>query len=178
MKKDMEEIIEIPEGIEVSIEPKRIGLKKGQEGVYREYFGFKINKEGNLLKLGAKKATKKEKKLIKTIKAHIKNIIRGFDKKFSYKLKICSVHFPMSVAVDKTKKEVLIKNFLGEVKPRIAKILDGVDVKVDKDVITVESYETEAAGQTSANIERAVRINNRDRRVFQDGIFITDKPEY
>lgn len=178
MRKEIIEKIEIPAGIEVEIANGIIKIKKNGKEAEREYSGFDAKKEDNLIILGGKKATKKEKKLIKTIKAHIKNIILGFEKNFSYKLRICAVHFPMNVSVDKSKHEVIIKNFLGEVKPRVAKIVSGAEVKVDKENIIVESSNNEAAGQTAANIENSCKINNRDRRVFQDGIYITDKPEY
>ena len=72
-------------------------------------------------------------------------------------------------------REVLIKNFLGEKTPRKIKLKNEVDVKVDKDVITINSIGKELAGQTAANFETATRIRNRDKRVFQDGIFIINK---
>ena len=44
------------------------------------------------------------------------------------------------------------------------------------DTITVESINIEHAGQTAANIESATKIKGRDRHVFQDGCYITSKP--
>lgn len=172
------EKIEIPAGIEAEVDGNMVKIRKGNREMKREYSGFVLKKEGDSLVLSCKKATKNEKKMMQTIKAHIKNMILGLDKNFVYKLKVCAVHFPMAVSIDKSKKELVIKNFLGEVKPRTAKILEGAEVKIDKDVISVEGYNNEIAGQTAANIESATRVRNRDRRVFQDGIFITDKPEY
>jgi len=86
------------------------------------------------------------------------------------------VHFPMNVSVDKTNHVLVINNFLGEKKERRAKILPNTDVKIEGDIVTVESPDIEAAGQTAANMEVTTHIRNRDRRVFQDGIWITEKP--
>lgn len=178
MKKDITETIEIPSGIELLVEGDMLTLKKGGEESKRiltKQLGSKIimKKEGSKIIFEAVKATKRELKIIKTLKAHIKNMIQGFDKKFVYKLKVCSVHFPISVS--KEGRTVLIKNFLGENKLRKAEILENVDVKIEKDIIKVESSNKEMAGQTTANIEKATKVRARDRRVFQDGIFITEK---
>lgn len=48
-------------------------------------------------------------------------------------------------------------------------------MKIEKDVIKIESFNKEAAGQTAANIEKTTMVRAKDRRVFQDGIFITEK---
>ena len=69
-----------------------------------------------------------------------------------------------------------VNNYFGERVPRTAKILNNVDVKVsNKTEITVTGIDKEAVGQTAANIERCTTVKNRDRRVFQDGIYLLNK---
>jgi len=172
VRKKVLEIIEIPEGIEVEIKDRVIKVSKNSEKLERK-IEYNVRKENNKLILECENATKREKKLIKTTAAHIRNLIEGLEKKFVYKLQICSVHFPMNVSV--SGNELIIKNFLGETKERKAKILDGVEVTIEGDIISVKSGDKEKAGQTAANIEQATRIKNRDRRIFQDGIFIIEK---
>ena len=109
-----------------------------------------------------------------TLAAHINNMIKGVQHKFEYKLKVCFSHFPITIEIKEN--EANIKNFLGEKTPRKAKILDDVEVKIDKDIVEIISNNRESAGQTAANFEKATWIRMRDRRIFQDGIFITHKP--
>ena len=52
----------------------------------------------------------------------------------------------------------------------------GVEVKVDKENIEIKSDNIERAGQSAANIEKGTKVRNKDRRIYQDGIFITEKP--
>lgn len=176
MKKEIKEIVKIPEGIELEVKDRVITMKKGGQEVAKKVSNeFEIKKEAGNLVLFHSQATKKEKKLIKTAAAHLRSAIEGLNEKYLYQLKVCFVHFPISVELQG--KEILIKNFLGERVPRKAKILDDVEVKIDKDMITITSHNKEKAGQTAANIEKATRIRYRDRRVFQDGIFIVNKPK-
>jgi large subunit ribosomal protein L6 len=80
----------------------------------------------------------------------------------------------MILKLDKNK--LIISNFLGEKVSRHATILPNVDVQIKGAKITITSNDKEAAGQTAANIEKASIVRNRDRRVFQDGIYIIEKP--
>jgi large subunit ribosomal protein L6 len=129
--------------------------------------------EGSEIILSAE-GNKNDYKTIKSYVAHIKNMFHGLSENFVYKLEICNVHFPMTAKVEGSR--LVITNFLGEKTPRIANLVPGVEVKVQGNIILVSSPDRELAGQTAANIEKITIITKRDRRVFQDGIFITEKP--
>lgn len=178
MKVDIEERIKIPENIEVEVKGGKINIKSEKGVLERSLFypGVKISKQDDSIILKAVKASKNEKRLLNTFKAHIKNMIKGLEEEYDYKLKICSSHFPMNVSVDGN--FVIVKNFLGEKAPRKAKIIEGTNVDVDGDEITVRGSDKEKVGQTAANIEASTRITGRDRRVFADGIFITKKVKW
>lgn len=176
MKKEFIQKVKIPEGIEVEVSNGDKITVKGPQG--ESFKEFKIDnlifeKTGDEVIIGNKKATKNEKKMINTIKAHVQNMLKGAQNKFEYKLKICYNHFPFTVEIKGN--DALVKNFLGEKIPRKVKIPEGVEVKIDKEIITIRSHNKELAGQAAANFETATRIRLRDRRVFQDGIFITSK---
>lgn len=170
----MEEI-NIPENLEIDISGSLIKIKSSQGSNERRFVNpkIKIKKENNKVILSSSSHTKKEKRILKTYKAHINNLINGVVNPYIYTLKICSGHFPMNVSVSNDK--IIIKNFFAEKIPREAKILPNVDVKISGDIITVKSVDKEAAGQTASNIEQACRITDKDRRIFMDGIYITSK---
>jgi large subunit ribosomal protein L6 len=175
MKKEIIHEIEIPETVNVEIDGSLLKINGPEGEISREFKTNKLifEKKDNKIIIGNKKATKNEKKMINTIKSHIDNMIEGVQKKFEYKLKICYNHFPFTVEIKGN--EGLIKNFLGEKIPRKVKIPTGAEVNIEKDIIKIKSYNKELAGQTAANFETATRIRLRDRRVFQDGIFIIEK---
>ncbi|MGY4884222.1 MAG: 50S ribosomal protein L6 [Nanobdellota archaeon] len=175
MKKLFEQEIEIPEGVEIKKEGKKL-IVKGPEGEVSKEFNFgKIkyeNKDGKI-SISHPSSTRNNKRMINTIYSHIKNMIRGVKKKYEYKLKICASHFPINVEIKG--REALIKNFLGEKTPRKCYVPEGVEVQVNKEIITIKSPNKELGGQAAANFEITTRVMNRDRRVFQDGIYIINK---
>ncbi|MBR9705522.1 50S ribosomal protein L6 [Candidatus Pacearchaeota archaeon] len=176
-QKDLREEIEVPEGMSARIEDNVLIIKKDSEELIRKINAKVATKvEGNKIILEAKQATKNKKKMFGTMKAHIKNMITGLSEKFKYKLEVANVHFPMNVSLDKEANILVVKNFLGERKDRRIKLVDGVEVKIDKNVIEIIGSDIEKAGQCAANIEKGTKVRNKDRRIFQDGIFIVDKP--
>ncbi|MBN2111521.1 50S ribosomal protein L6 [Candidatus Woesearchaeota archaeon] len=171
----MNEEVEVPKGVEVKLEKGLITVK-GAKGECKRVFAdpkvtIKVEKESVVV--SAKSTTKREKTKVGSYAAHVKNMIKGASQGHVYKLKICSGHFPMNVAV--TGKDFIVKNFLGEKHPRILKLKEGVKVTIDGEIITVEGCNKELAGQVAADIESLTRITNRDLRVFQDGIYMTNK---
>ncbi len=175
MKKNLSRTIELPEGFSAKMENDILTIKGNNQEASREFLLNRISLvvKDSKIELSAEKATKRESTMMGTSWAHINNIIKGLGEGFTYKLEICNGHFPMNVKKEGNK--VVIKSFLGETTKRIAKILPKVEVEINGNKITVKSSNIESAGQTAANLEKATRLNNKDRRIFQDGIFITEK---
>ncbi|MBW2993006.1 50S ribosomal protein L6 [Candidatus Woesearchaeota archaeon] len=172
MKESIKETIEIPEGIEVKIAEGVIHAKGNKGELSRKLIHpmIMIEIKENKIILSAENATKREKTMIGTFKAHIKNILNGVNEGHVYKLKICSGHFPMNVSV--SGNEFVIKNFMGETIPRRYIIKEGVTVKVEGSDVVVEGVDKELAGQTASSIEKLTKRPNFDNRIFQDGIHI------
>lgn len=169
------EKVKIPEGCNAEFKDYKIIIKGSQGEVSRAVTTprIKVKLENNSILLEAEKPSKREKMLLNTYKAHIKNMFKGVKEKHIYKLKICSGHFPMTVT---SKNNIFeIKNFLGEKVPRRLVLKPGPEVSIEGDVITVTSNSKELAGQTASLIEKLTRRPGFDKRVFQDGIYITEK---
>ncbi|MFT4325881.1 MAG: 50S ribosomal protein L6 [Candidatus Woesearchaeota archaeon] len=167
--------IELPEGVTVSFADKILSVKGPKGELSRQLYSPAISftVDNGVLSVSSKNVGKKEKMLFGTFTAHAKNMVKGVTEGFTYKLKICSGHFPMSVKVQGN--TVSLSNYLGEKVPRLLSIKDGVSVKVEGDIITVEAIDKELAGTVASDIEILARLPDKDRRIYQDGIFITNK---
>ena len=175
MKKPLYQEVEIPEGVEVTLKDNSVTVK-GPEGENKRELNtgkLKITMKDGKIKIGHEKSSKKEKKQMNTIAAHLRNLILGVTNKFEYKLKICFSHFPFTVKQEGAK--ITIKNFLGEKIDRETTLPENVEMKIDKEFIEISSTDKEKAGQAAANLERITKIKGRDIRIFQDGIYIVNK---
>jgi large subunit ribosomal protein L6 len=174
-----ESLVEVPVPGDVTVSyADRILTVKGPKGTLTRTFSHpRLEMEltgGNIISR-CSLPRKKEKALVGTWASHAQNMITGVTEGFEYQMKIVYAHFPVKVTVDKKASILSVSNFMGEKSDRKAKILEGVNVKVDGDQVILTGINREHLGQSAANIERSTRIRGFDSRVFQDGIYITKK---
>ncbi len=169
------ETVPFIEGVSATIADNIITVKGAKGEVVKSFLHPRIDVSisADGVTFAVQKYSKSEKKIVNTFIAHLKNMFRGSMEGHTYKLKICSGHFPMNVSIKG--KEMEVKNFIGEAVPRKLSFRDDVEVKMDGDVITVTGLNKELTGQTAASIEKLTRRNGFDRRIFQDGIYIIEK---
>ena len=109
-----------------------------------------------------------------TFESHVSNMVHGVTEGWEYTMEVYYAHFPMQVTVDGD--EVVIENFLGEKAARRAPIRGDTDVQVDGETVRLSGSDKEAVGQTAADIEQLTKVTDKDTRVFQDGVYIVEKP--
>jgi len=116
----------------------------------------------------------KTKSTMGTFESHIRNMFHGVTEGWEYEMEVFYSHFPMQVDVEG--KEVVIENFLGEKAARRTEIHGDTEVEISEEQVTLSGPDIEDVGQTAADIEQLTRVKDKDVRVFQDGVYITQKP--
>tara|TARA_B110001452_G_scaffold85097_1_gene69541 strand:+ start:3760 stop:4299 length:540 start_codon:yes stop_codon:yes gene_type:complete len=172
----IEHRVELIDGVSATVDGDLITITGPKGTLSREFSSPRhdIFDEGTSLLVRIDLPRRKERALAGTWKAHLNNMIKGVTEGFTYTLKALYSHFPMTLAVKG--KHFVVNNYFGERVPRTSDILNGVQVKVqNKTEVVVSGIDKEAVGQTAANIERSTTIKKRDRRVFQDGIYLIEK---
>ena len=165
----------MPAGVSASMQGSVLTVKGPKGSAIRDFRNTlaHISLEGQKVMITFKRDSKRERKNVGSFRAHLNNLIKGVQEPHQYRLKICSGHFPMNVAV--VNKELVIKNFFGEKTPRKVTLRPEVTVKIEGQEIILESADKEAVSTLAGAIEQATRRPGFDRRVFQDGIYITSK---
>lgn len=154
--------VEIPEGVNVTVQGRRVTVEGPLGKLEKDFSHLKkifITKDDGKVRVETYHATKREYAAVRTVASHIQNMITGVTKGYRYKMKIVYAHFPMSLKVQGDK--IIIENYLGERGVRVAKLLPGVTVKVQKDDVIIEGIDKEAVGQTAANIHHAAKLTGK-----------------
>ena len=169
--------IEIPD--EVSAEVSNLDLTvEGPNGSVTRTLWFpsvSVSVEDDQVVIESDETDAKTNATVGTFESHVSNMIHGVTEGWEYKMEVYYAHFPMQVDVDGD--EVVIENFLGEKSSRRTPIRGDTEVQVDGEVVTLTGPSKEDVGQTAADIEQLTRVTDKDTRVFQDGVYITQKPQ-
>jgi len=169
--------VNIQDGASVSKEENFL-VVKGPKGELRKEFRhprIKVKIDNSTVRIKSDSERRKVGSVVGTWAAHLRNMTQGVKTGWEGRMKIVYSHFPVKVAVEGDR--VVIQNFGGERKSRISKIAGDTKVDIKKDEIIVSGVNKEDVGQTCSNLELATKIKGRDKRIFQDGIYITSKPQ-
>jgi len=168
--------LEIPEDVSVSQDHLDLTVEGSQGTVTRRlwYPDIDVTVEDDVVAVESSEDDAKTMSTIGTFESHIENMFHGVIEGWEYEMEVFYSHFPMQVNVEGD--DVVIENFLGEKAARRTTVHGDTDVSVDGEELTITGPDIEAVGQTAADIEQLTRINDKDVRVFQDGVYITQKP--
>lgn len=166
---------EIPDDVQVEAKGREVKVTGDGKETVRLFKAkhVEIKVEEGRVVVFTKSPKKADRSDVGTVMGHIKNMIIGIEKGITYKLKAVYSHFPMTIKVEGG--TMLVDNFLGEKNPRRIKLVDGVDVNVKGQDLTITGIDKEKVGLCASQIEQICRVSRVDRRVFQDGIYITEK---
>ena len=99
-------------------------------------------------------------------------------KGYRYKMKAVYAHFPINLNIVDGGKTVEIRNFLGEKRVRVVKMVEGVTCeqpKGVKDEYWFSGNDLEAVSRSSALVKQSVLVKKKDIRKFLDGIYVSEK---
>jgi large subunit ribosomal protein L6 len=141
--------IEIPSGVTVEVVDGTIKVK-GSKGELEKKFpkGVDVKVEGNEVTVSKTSETKESRALWGTFASHIQNMIEGVTEGFKKELEIEGVGYRAEAQGNKIKLNV------GFSHPVELEAPQGVEVSVEKSLITVSGIDKEVVGQFAANIRK------------------------
>jgi len=139
--------IDVPAGIEVAIKGNHI-VVKGKNGTlerdFRPEIGFE--QDGTIIKVTCLDNSKRTRAFSGLSRTLLNNMILGITSGFSKKLVIEGVGYRADL------KGKVINLSVGYSHPVLFELPEGVNAKVDKTEITLDSIDKELVGQTAARI--------------------------
>lgn len=176
--------IELPNDVDASVDHLDLSIEGSTGAVTRRLWYPDVSvavvdsdgddDAGGVVQIESDETDAKTLATVGTFESHIRNMIHGVTEGWEYEMEVLYSHFPMQVSVEGD--EVVISNFLGEKSSRRTTIHGNTEVNVSDEEITLSGPDIEAVGQTAADIEQLTRVTDKDPRVFQDGVYITQKP--
>mgnify|MGYP003302867860 CR=1 FL=1 len=135
--------IELPEGVSASLEGDNVIIAKEGNSVSREFRHPRlvVSEVDGGLEVFCDLPRRSERALAGTWNAHLKNMVKGVDSGFEYRLQAVYSHFPMTIKVQGN--ELTVTNLFGEKVPRVAKLPwtpSEVEVRVENKTDILEKF--------------------------------------
>ncbi|EMA67117.1 50S ribosomal protein L6 [Halorubrum kocurii] len=168
--------IDIPDDVSAETDHLELTVEGPNGSVTRRlwYPDVEVTVEDGVVAIASENEDAKTNATVGTFESHVANMIHGVTDGWEYTMEVYYAHFPMQVTVEGD--EVVIENFLGERAQRRTPIRGDTDVQIDGETVRLTGSDKEAVGQTAADIEQLTKVTDKDTRVFQDGVYIVEKP--
>jgi len=168
--------IEIPDDVSAETDHLELTVEGPNGSVTRRlwYPDIEVTVEDGVVAIASENEDAKTNATVGTFESHVANMVHGVTEGWEYTMEVYYAHFPMQVTVEGD--EVVIENFLGERAQRRTPIRGDTDVQIDGETVRLTGSDKEAVGQTAADIEQLTKVTDKDTRVFQDGVYIVEKP--
>ncbi len=168
--------LDIPDDVSVEVDHLDVTVEGPEGSVTRRlwYPDVTVEIEDDQVVIESATENAKTNATVGTFESHLTNAFHGVTEGWEYEMEVFYSHFPMQVRVEGD--EVVIDNFLGEKAARRTTIHGDTQVSVDGEALTLSGPNKEDVGQTAADIEQLTKVKGKDTRVFQDGVYITQKP--
>jgi len=177
--------IPVPEGVTVTIKNRKVTVTGPRGTLARDFQHLRIDlavdktKKSSSVRAELWFGNRASLACMRTVLAHISNMIKGVTVGFQFKMKYVYAHFPINLVISKDAKTVEVKNYLGEKKERTVQMLGDTVAKLSKDIdgtkdeITVEGSSLDDVSQSCANIQQIARVKDKDIRKFLDGVYVS-----
>ena len=170
-------VIPLPKDVSVTVNDSEVVVKGKKSTLTTPLVDFvSLDISADSVQVLQTESSKRDNKKARSnhglMRALLNNMVIGVSQGFTKKLIVDGVGYKADVRGKK-----LVLN-LGYSHPIEYPFPDGIDIKVESGknlFVVVSGSNKEKVGQTSANIERCTTVKNRDRRVFQDGIYLLEK---
>jgi len=168
--------LQIPDEVSAEVDHLELTVEGPEGSITRRlwYPDVSVSVDGETVVIESEEDDAKTMSTLGTFESHVENMFHGVTEGWEYKMEVFYSHFPMQVTVEGD--DVVIENFLGEKAPRRTPVHGDTEVEVNDEELVLRGPDIEDVGQTAADIEQTTRVTEKDARVFQDGVYITEKP--
>ena len=176
--------LSIPKDVKLEVKGRAVRVKGPRGTLQREFKHinvdmYLIEEEGEtLLKVDLHSGKRKQLASLRTVISHVQNLITGVTKGFEYKMRMVYAHFPVNINIEQKGTVLEIRNFLGEKRVRVVKMLPGCTVvrsESVKDELVIQGNSIDNVSRSCALISQSCLVRVLDIRKFLDGIYVSER---